>query len=163
MTLAFALGSPSTRVAAPAFVICLGASPSFPKCGSRLYPPPALASEHRFANPATRRRNRRSLIGRKSNGAGILALRFGESARENRHDQHRAEQDEHRSLDELHPGRRDHAGRDDDEHHDDADDQHADACPYGSESEQRLHQRSGADHLRNQIEQADDQRADRGR
>ena len=68
-----------------------------------------------------------------------------------------AEQHQERALDELHPGRRHHAGGDDDGGDDDADEQHADDV---RQAEQRRDQRAGADHLRNQVEEADDQRAD---
>ena len=74
--------------------------------------------------------------------------------------QHEAEQHQERALDELHPGRRHHAGGDDDGGDDDADQQHADDV---RQAEQRRDQRAGADHLRNQVEEADDQRADGGR
>ena len=74
--------------------------------------------------------------------------------------QHRAEHDQQRSFEKLHIRRRDHAGGDHDQH--DHRPHHAHAYPMGK-SQQRLDQRSGPDHLRNQIKHAHGQRADAGR
>ena len=94
---------------------------------------------------------------------GALASGLGvrlEAALEDHHRQHRPEDHQQRPLDELHVGRRDHARGDDDQDHDRPDDQHAGPV---REPEQRLDQRAGADHLRDQVEDAHDQRADRRR
>ena len=76
---------------------------------------------------------------------------------QNQQSQNSAEQDQQRSLDELHVGGAHHAGRGDDQRHDHTDQD--DTGPVGK-AEQRLDQGSRPHHLRNQVEDADDQRAD---
>jgi hypothetical protein len=78
-------------------------------------------------------------------------------AREDRDRQQRAEDHQHRPLDELHPRCADHAGRHDDHDYDAADDGDADLV---TPAQQRLDDRTRADHLRHQIKEAHDQRAD---
>ena len=74
--------------------------------------------------------------------------------------QHAAEKDEERSLDELHPRRRHHPRGDDDQRHRDADEDHPDRM---GKAQQRHDQVAGAHHLRNEIEDAHDERRDRHR
>ncbi len=83
----------------------------------------------------------------------------GEPPHADRDDEHEGEDDQQAALDELHVGRRGHAGGRDDRDHDRAD--HDDA-PVVRDAEQRLDQHAGADHLRDQVADRDDQRADRG-
>ena len=61
-------------------------------------------------------------------------------------------------LDDLHPGGRRHAAEQHVDHHQRADDDHRDPV---LEAEQQLDQLPGADHLRDQVERDDDQRARR--
>ena len=70
-----------------------------------------------------------------------------------------AEQQQHR-LDDLHPGRRDHAAERDVEDHQHADDEHGVAV---AEAEQQLDELAGTDHLRDEVERDDDERADGGK
>ena len=77
---------------------------------------------------------------------------------ENHDGQNRAEEDQQRPLDELHPGGGNHSCGHDDDRHDHADEQ--DARPV-LPSQQRTDQQADEYHLRNQIEQAHEQRADR--
>ena len=57
--------------------------------------------------------------------------------------------DEQHRLDDLHPGRRDHAAEQHVGEHQDADDDHRDLVV---DADQRLHQHAAADHLRGQVE-----------
>jgi hypothetical protein len=70
----------------------------------------------------------------------------------------RAAEQQHAGLDDLHPGRRDHAAEGDVDHHQDADDEDRDVV---IETEEQLDQLPRADHLRDQVEDHHDQRRDR--
>ena len=83
-----------------------------------------------------------------------------QSATEDHRRQHTAEEDQERSLDELHPGRRHHPGGDDNQRHRHADEDHPDRM---GEPKERHDQIPGAHHLRDQIEDAHNQRRDRHR
>jgi hypothetical protein len=67
----------------------------------------------------------------------------------------RTAEKQHAGLDDLHPGRRDHAAEGDIDHHQDADDENRDVVV---EAEEQLDQLAGADHLGDQVEDHDDQR-----
>ena len=71
-----------------------------------------------------------------------------------------AEKYEERPLDELHPGGGDHARGDDDHGDDHAHEDHTDRM---RQAQQRHDQVARSDHLRNEIEDADDERRDRHR
>ncbi|EXI69785.1 MAG: hypothetical protein AW08_00278 [Candidatus Accumulibacter adjunctus] len=79
-------------------------------------------------------------------------LRVGEEQRQ------RATGEQQASLDDLHPGRRDHAAESDIDHHQDADDEDRDVVV---EAEEQLDQLPGANHLGDQVEDDHDQRRDR--
>ena len=91
-------------------------------------------------------------------GRFLVGVLF-ETSIQNHQCQDRAEDDQQRALDELHPGRAHHAGGHDDQNHDDADQE--DSHPV-IEAEQRLHENSGTDHLRDQIKDTHRERADSG-
>jgi len=82
-----------------------------------------------------------------------------EPAIENQDDKDRAEDDQQRALDELHPCGRDHPRG----HHDD-DDDHADHdhAPFIAQAEERADECAGTDHLGDQVKSADDERGDCG-
>jgi hypothetical protein len=83
--------------------------------------------------------------------------REAELAERQQHHQRAAGQ-QHAGLDDLHPGRGDHAAEGDIHHHQDADDEDGDVVV---ETEQQLDQLAGTDHLRDQVEAHHGQRADR--
>jgi hypothetical protein len=70
----------------------------------------------------------------------------------------RAAEEQHAGLDDLHPGRRDHAAKGDIDHHQDADGEDRDVVV---EAEEQLDQLASANHLGDQVEDNDHQRGDR--
>ena len=74
--------------------------------------------------------------------------------------QQQTENHQQRAFDELHVGRRDHPGGHHDQDDRETDDEHAHAL---IEIKKRLDQRACADHLRDEIENRDDQRRNRRR
>jgi hypothetical protein len=80
-------------------------------------------------------------------------LRVGQDQRQ------RTAEEQHAGLDDLHPGRRDHAAEGDIDHHQDADDEDRDVVV---EAEEQLDQLPGTDHLGDQVEDHHHQRRDRG-
>ncbi len=87
-------------------------------------------------------------------------VRFGaQAANENADNNDGGEDQQQGALEELDVGGRGHAGGGDDDGDDHADD--ADADPV-RQAEQRLNQNAGADHLRDQVEDRDDQGRDGG-
>ena len=80
--------------------------------------------------------------------------------REHRDGDGDARDHQHHGLDDLHPGRREHAAEDDVDDHEDAADQHRDR---EADPRQRLDHGARADQLRDEVDARDQQRVDRRR
>ncbi len=87
-----------------------------------------------------------------------VLVREVELAESKEHHQ-RATGEQHAGLDDLHPGRGNHAAKGDVHHHQDADSKDGDVV---LKTEEQLDQLAGTDHLGDQIEADDGQRRDRG-